>query len=303
MAVAVPDTEEVSRLSARHLAFITPLVLMHLACGLVFVVGVSPLAVAVFVVTVVIQQIGLTIGYHRLLTHRSFKTSRWFQFVLAAAGTLAGQNGPLWWVAHHIHHHRYSDQDPDIHSPRAGLFWSHMGWLFSPRIIPVRHALVTDLARLPEIRWLQRCSFVVVFVYALGLYLLGATWGHGHPASGVTGWQLTVWGIVLGTVCVNHLILCLGSVAHRFGGRAFPTRDDSRNNVALGWVLFGEGWHNNHHAYPSSARMGFRPWEVDLNYAILRLLARLGIVWDLRTPPEAIMRRPLGTELPGGRGG
>jgi stearoyl-CoA desaturase (delta-9 desaturase) len=303
MAVAVAGAEEVSRLSARHLGFITPLVLMHLACGLVFAVGVSSPAVAVFVVTVVIQQIGLTIGYHRLLTHRSFKTSRWFQFVLAVAGTLAGQNGPLWWVAHHVHHHRHSDQDADIHSPRAGLFWSHMGWLFSPRIIPIRHALVTELARLPEMQLLQRYSFVVVLVYGLGLYLLGATWEHRDPGAGVTGAQLAVWGIVLGTVCVNHLILCLGSVAHRFGTRTFPTRDDSRNNVALGWVLFGEGWHNNHHAYPSSARMGFRPWEVDLNYAILRLLARLGIVWDLRVPPDALLRRISATGPPGGRRG
>jgi stearoyl-CoA desaturase (delta-9 desaturase) len=283
-SVAV-EIEQVPRFSARHVAFVGPLILLHLACALVFVVGASRVATTVFLVTCVLQLLGLTMGYHRLLAHRSFKTSRSFQFVLALLGTLAGQNGPLWWVAHHIYHHRHADQDDDIHSPRAGIFWSHMGWLFSPRIIPIRYELVTDLARLPEMRLLQHYSYVVWLVYALVSYLLGVAWGHLDPASGVSGLQLTVWGTLLSTVCVYHGVLCLGSVAHRYGTRPFRTRDDSRNNVALAFLLLGEGWHNNHHYCPSSARMGFRWWELDLNYAILRLLARIGIVWDVKAPP------------------
>lgn len=289
--VALPRVGEVPRFSARHLAFVSPLVLVHLACGLVFVVGASRVAITVFVVTCVVQLLGLTMGYHRLLAHRSFKTSRWFQLVLTLFGTLAGQNGPLWWVGYHIHHHRYADQEDDIHSPRAGIFWSHMGWLFSPRIIPIRYELVTDLARLPEMRLLQQYSFVVVFVYALLLYLLGVAWRALDPAAGVSGVQLAVWGTVLSTVCVNHLVLCLGSVAHRYGTRPFPTRDDSRNNVVLGLLLLGEGWHNNHHYCSSSARMGFRWWEFDPNYTILKLLARIGIVWDLKLPPKGAIPR------------
>jgi len=285
-----PHVEEVRRFSARHLAFISPLVLIHLACGLVFVVGVSRVGIIVFVVTGVTQLVGLTMGYHRLLSHRSFKTSRGFQFVLALLGTLAGQNGPLWWVAHHIHHHRSADRDDDIHSPRAGLFWSHIGWLFSPRIIPVRHELVPHLARLPEIRLLQQYSFAVPLVYGLALYLLGAAWQLIDPGAGVSGLRLVVWGPVLSTVCVYHGVLSLGSIAHRYGARPFPTPDDSRNNVALGWLLLGEGWHNNHHFCPSSARMGFRWWEIDPNYAMLRLLVRIRIVWDLKAPPREAIR-------------
>lgn len=287
-----PDVEEVRRFSARHLAFISPLVLIHLACGLVFVVGASRVAIIVFVLTGAAQLFGLTMGYHRLLSHRSFKTSRWFQFLLAVMGTLAGQNGPLWWVAHHIHHHRYADQDDDVHSPRAGIFWSHMGWLFSPRIIPIRHELVTELARLPEMRLLQQYSFVVPLAYALMLYLLGAAWGRLDPAAGVSGTQLAFWGAVLSTACVLHVALSVGSVAHLYGTRPFATRDDSRNNVVLVLLLFGDGWHNNHHYCPSSARMGFRWWQIDPNYAMLRLLARIRVVWDLKAPPREAIRSP-----------
>jgi stearoyl-CoA desaturase (delta-9 desaturase) len=245
----------------------------------------------VFLLTCTAQLFGLTMGYHRLLAHRSFGTSRSFQFFLALLGTLAGQNGPLWWVGHHIHHHRYADQDGDIHSPRAGIFWSHMGWLFSPRIIPVRHELVTGLARLPEMRLLQQYSYAVILVYTLLLYVLGVTWGRLDPSTGLGGLQLVVWGAVLSTVCVYHITLCVGSVAHLYGTRPFSTRDDSRNNVLLAILMFGDGWHNNHHYCPSSARMGFRWWEFDLNYGLLRLLERFGIVWDLRAPPEATARR------------
>jgi stearoyl-CoA desaturase (delta-9 desaturase) len=295
-AMALPNVKGVPRFSARHLIFIGPLVLLHLTCGLVFVVGASRVATTVFVVTCVVQLFGLTMGYHRLLAHRSFKTSRGFQFVLALLGTLAGQNGPLWWVGHHVHHHRYADQEDDIHSPRAGIFWSHMGWLFSPRIIPIRYEMVTALARLPEMRLLQQYSYVVSLVYALLLYLLGVVWRGLDPAAGVSGAQLVVWGSVLSTVCVYHITLCVGSIAHLYGTRPFPTRDDSRNNVILAFLLLGDGWHNNHHYCPSSARMGFRWWEFDPNYAILRLLERIGIVWDLKAPPRGAIqkRRPVG---------
>jgi stearoyl-CoA desaturase (delta-9 desaturase) len=299
---ALPDLDEVLPLSARHLAFVGPLVLLHLACGLVFVTGSSRVAVKVFVITCVAQLLGLTMGYHRLLAHRSFRTSRWFQFLLALLGTLAGQNGPLWWVGHHVHHHRYADREADIHSPRAGIFWSHMGWLFSPRIIPTRQQLVTGLARLPEMRLLQQYSYVVPLLYAFLLYLLGVTWRRLDPAAGVSGMQLVVWGTVLSTVCVYHITLCVGSIAHLYGTRPFPTRDDSRNNVVLAFLMFGDGWHNNHHYCPSSARMGFRWWEFDPNYALLRLLQRIGIVWDLKVPPKGVVPRRALSGSDGDRG-
>src|SRR5688572_23617097 len=138
-------------LSPRYIAFVVPLIMLHLGLGLVFLVGISPLAVAVFVASSTLQVIGITLGYHRLLAHRAFKTSRAFQFVLAMFGVLAGQNGPLWWVGHHRHHHRYADSEGDTHSPNRSFFWSHMGWLFSPTCVPVRWRLVADLARFPEL--------------------------------------------------------------------------------------------------------------------------------------------------------
>lgn len=284
----VSNLAEVPRFSARHIAFVVPLVLMHAACGLVVVVGWSRVAVAAYLVTTAAQIFGITAGFHRLLAHRSFKTTRTFQFLLSALGVLAGQNGPLWWVAHHRNHHRYADAEGDTHSPREGFFWSHMGWLFSPRTVPLRKDLVRDLERLPELRLLERHYYVVILAYALLLYLLGEGWHRSDGASDVTGWQVLVWGSVLSTVTAYHIIWSANSFCHRFGTRRFPTKDDSRNNLLVSLLMFGDGWHHNHHYCPYSARHGFRWWEIDVNYAILRLLACLGIVWDLRLPPERV---------------
>jgi stearoyl-CoA desaturase (Delta-9 desaturase) len=270
----------VARFSARHLAFTVPLVLLHAGCFLVFSVGWSPAAVAVFAGTTFLQVFGITAGFHRLLAHRAYRTSRLFQFVMALLGVLAGQNGPLWWVAHHRHHHAHADRDGDTHSPRAGFFWGHMGWLFSERSIPLRRDLVRDLARLPEMLFLERYYYVVTLGYAGLLFLIG-------------GWQLVIWGSVLSTVFTYHAIWSANSVCHRFGSRRFPTNDDSRNNFLVALVTLGDGWHHNHHFSPYSARHGFRWWEVDVNYAMLRLLAALGVVWALRQPPERVFAATL----------
>lgn len=285
---AVPP--EVAPFSSRHLAFVTPLILLHLACGLVFVVGVSRVALAALMITAALQLFGITAGFHRLLAHRAFRTSRWFQFVLALLGVLAGQNGPLWWVAHHRLHHRHADRDGDAHSPRHGFFWSHMGWLIAPGCVALRRELVPDLARLPELRWLERHYYLVCLAYALALFALGQAWQRVDPGAGTSGWQLVVWGSVLGTVCVYHVVWSTNSFCHRFGTRRFATPDDSRNNVVIALLTFGDGWHHNHHRYPASARHGFRWWEIDITYAVLRLLAAVRLVWDLRLPPAAARR-------------
>jgi len=266
---------EVARFSPRHLAFVIPLILLHIACLAVFWVGASPLAVTVFAATTFVQVFGITAGFHRLLAHRAYRTSRPFQFVMALFGVLAGQNGPLWWVAHHRHHHSYADRNGDTHSPRDGLFWSHMGWLFSERTIPLRRDLVRDLARQPEMLLLERHYYLVTLGYAGLLFAFG-------------GWQLVVWGSVLSTVFTYHAIWSANSVCHRFGSRRFPTNDDSRNNFFVALVTLGDGWHHNHHFSPYSARHGFRWWEIDINYAVLRVLAALGLVWDLKMPPERV---------------
>jgi stearoyl-CoA desaturase (delta-9 desaturase) len=288
--VAVSDTVEVSRFSPSHVAFVVPLILLHLACGWVFVVGLSYVALTVFLITSVVQVFGITTGYHRLLAHRSFKTSRPFQFILALLGVLAGQNGPLWWVGHHRSHHTHSDREGDMHSPRAGFFWSHMGWLFSPRCVRVRQDLVADLERVWELRLLERYYYLVNLGYALLLYSLGEAWCHFNPGAATSGFQLVVWGSVVSTVCVYHVIWSANSFCHRYGTRRFPTPDDSRNNFVVSLLTLGDGWHHNHHYCPYSARHGFRWWEVDINFAVLRLLAWLGLVWDLKLPPERVRR-------------
>jgi stearoyl-CoA desaturase (Delta-9 desaturase) len=277
MLLTASQAADVARYSPRHLAFVVPLVALHLGCLFVFVVGASPLAVSVFVGTTVVQVFGITAGFHRLLAHHSYRTSRFFQCVMALLGVLAGQNGPLWWVAHHRHHHAHADREGDTHSPRAGFFWGHMGWLFSERSIPLRDDLVRDLARLPEMLLLERYYYVVTLGYAGLLFLIG-------------GWQLVVWGSVLSTVFTYHAIWSANSVCHRFGTRRFPTNDDSRNNFLVALVTLGDGWHHNHHFSPYSARHGFRWWEIDINYAVLRCLAALGVVWDLKLPPERVTR-------------
>jgi stearoyl-CoA desaturase (delta-9 desaturase) len=277
-------TPDVAPFSPRHLAFVLPLILLHLGCGLAFATGVSKPALATFLISGGMQLFGITAGYHRLLAHRSFKTSRQFQFVLALFGVLAGQNGPLWWVGHHRHHHRYSDREQDFHSPARGFFWSHMGWLFSPYCVRVRRRFVGDLARFSELVLLERYSYAVNGAYALLLYLCGEFWRVLDAAAGTSGFQFVVWGTVISTVCVYHAVWSANSFCHRYGSRRYVTRDESRNNFLVSLVTFGDGWHHNHHHCPSSARHGFRWWEIDLNFAILKLLSLLGVVWDLRTP-------------------
>jgi stearoyl-CoA desaturase (delta-9 desaturase) len=288
---------DVVRFSTRHIVFFVPLILLHIGCALVLVVGSSKVAMTAFLMTAAIQAFGITTGYHRLLSHRSFKTSRAFQFTLALFGAIAGQNGPLWWVGHHRNHHRYSDKDGDTHSPHTGFFWSHMGWLFSPRCVAIRHDLVADLARLPELRLLEDRYYLFALGYVVLLYVFGEVWQGFDPTAGTSGFQIVVWCGVLNTVCVYHIIWSANSFCHRFGTRRFRTRDNSRNNLIVALLTLGDGWHHNHHFCPSSARHGFRWWEIDINYAVLRLLAFLGIVWDINEPPPRVKFADTGKAL------
>jgi stearoyl-CoA desaturase (delta-9 desaturase) len=282
---------DLTPLSPRHLAFVLPLVLLHLACCLVLLTGFSMPALAVFLGTSALQIFGITAGYHRLLAHRSYKTSRGFQFVLALLGVLAGQNGPLWWVSHHRHHHRHSDHEGDPHSPRHGFFWSHVGWLFSPSCVRIRFHVVADLTRCFELVQLERYCYAINIIYALLLYGLGEAWRSDHATSSASGFQFLVWGGIISTVFAHHALWSANSICHRFGFRRYTTSDDSRNNFVVSLLTFGDGWHHNHHRYPNSARHGFRWWEIDINFAILSLLSRLGVVWDLRLPQDDALQR------------
>lgn len=269
-----------------------PFIGMHLACLGVLVVGVSPVALLVAAGLYAIRMFAITGFYHRYFSHRSFRTSRAVQFAFALVGASSVQRGPLWWAAHHRQHHRHADAPGDPHSPRLqGLLWSHVGWFLTPSGFRTDLARVHDLARYPELRWLDRYDTVVPVVLAATLFGLGMLLERIAPQLGTNGPQMLVWGFFVSTVVLFHATVTINSLSHRFGTRRFDTADESRNNIWLALLTFGEGWHNNHHFYPTSTRQGFFWWEIDLTYYGLRVMAWLGLVHDLKPVPARVLAR------------
>ncbi len=224
-----------------------------------------------------VRMFAITAGYHRYFSHRAYRTSRGFQLLLAVLGTTAVQKGPLWWAAHHRDHHRFSDGPGDVHSPvQRGFWWSHVGWFLTERHDRTRLENVKELARFPELVWLDRWHAVPPVALAAALFLAGGT-----PA--------LLWGFFVSTVVLWHATYVINSLAHVLGRRRYPTSDASRNSLVLALVTFGEGWHNNHHYFPGSANQGFFWWELDVSYYALRALAVLGVVRDLRRPPARVL--------------
>ncbi|MDX1571419.1 MAG: fatty acid desaturase [Xanthomonadales bacterium] len=270
---------------------VVPFLGLHLACLGVFWVGWSPFAVLVALALYALRMFAITGFFHRYFSHRAFRTSRPVQFVFGLIGTSAVQRGPLWWAAHHRHHHLHSDTDKDPHSPVIqGFFMSHMGWFMTREGFRADFDRVRDLAKFPELRLLDRFDVLVPVALATGLFLLGNQLKAHYPALGTDGPQLLIWGFFISTVVLFHATVTINSLAHRYGRRRFATRDHSRNNFWLALLTFGEGWHNNHHHYPGAARQGFVWWEIDLTYYLLLGLARLGLVWDLKTVPPKVLR-------------
>jgi stearoyl-CoA desaturase (delta-9 desaturase) len=251
---------------------------LHLAALSAFALPWTAEAAAWLAASYLVRMFGVTAGYHRYFSHRSFRLGRLPQFALAFLAQTSGQKGVLWWAAHHRHHHRHADRADDIHSPhRQGFVWAHVGWVVSDQHVSYDTRAVHDLARFPELRWLDRHHWVPTVLYAAGTWLLG----------GLTGF---VWGYLVATVALYHATFAINSVAHVWGSRRFDTPDDSRNNWWLALLTLGEGWHNNHHHCMSSARQGYRWWEVDLTWLGLRALALLGVVRGLRAFPAALRR-------------
>lgn len=270
----------------------SPFVAIHLACLGVIWVGVSPTALVVAAALYALRMFALTGFYHRYFSHKTFRTSRAVQFVFAVIGAACVQRGPLWWAAHHRNHHRNADTVLDPHSPGVhGFLWSHMGWFLTPRAFRTELERVPDLAKYPELRWLDRYDIAVPVLLALALYALGVLLQHVAPQLHTDGGQLLVWGFFVSTVVLFHATVTINSLAHRYGSRRFATRDDSRNNPWLALLTFGEGWHNNHHYFPGSARQGFRWWEIDLTWYGLRLMALLGLVHDLKPVPAWVLNK------------
>ena len=268
--------------------------LMHVACLLVLWAGVSWIAIFTCLAFYLVRMVAITAGYHRYFSHRTYKTSRFFQFVLALVGTSAAQQGPLWWAAHHRNHHKYSDTEDDVHSPGMhGFWWSHMGWILAPQNKKTNFKLVPDLAKYPELRFLNRFYVLPPVALAVACWSLGTMLDDYFPELGTNGFQLLVWGFFVGTVLLYHGTFTVNSLAHIIGRRRFETRDNSRNSLFVALITLGEGWHNNHHYCPSSERQGFYWWEIDVSHYVLRLLSGMGIVWDLQGPPERIYQTDL----------
>jgi stearoyl-CoA desaturase (Delta-9 desaturase) len=267
----------------------TGFLLMHVAALGVLLVGITWTAVVVCLITYYLRVFALTGGYHRYFSHRTYKTSRWFQFVLAWLGASAAQMGPLWWAAHHRHHHKYSDTEQDIHSPRRrGFLWAHMGWVLCRKYVKTNLKAIPDFARFPELRFINRFHMLPALALALVLLGVGYLIETHAPVLNTTMWQVLMCGFFLSTVLLYHATFCINSLAHVFGRRRFATRDDSRNNWFLSVLTMGEGWHNNHHRYPFSEQQGLYWWEFDPTHYMLKFLGKVGIVWDINKPPREL---------------
>ncbi|HSI82968.1 MAG: acyl-CoA desaturase [Candidatus Methylacidiphilales bacterium] len=253
-------------------------VLVHLICFTALYVGVTWSALALCFFMFVLRKFGITGGFHRYFSHRSYRTSRFFQFFLAFIGGMSAQKGALWWAAHHRHHHKHSDTEEDLHSAKLeGFMWSHVGWVLSNEYDEYDSKAVTDLTKFPELLFLDKYHFIPPVTCAVACYLIG-------------GWMGLIWGFFISTVILYHTTFAINSLCHMFGKQRYETGEASKNSLWLAIVTMGEGWHNNHHHYQLSARQGFFWWEVDVTFYILLTLNKLGIIWDIKYPPAKLLK-------------
>ncbi|MGB7756381.1 MAG: acyl-CoA desaturase [Salinisphaera sp.] len=254
-----------------------PMAIMHLGLIGIWWTGFTWVSVSLCVFLYVARVFGITAGYHRYFSHRGYKTSRVFQFILAFLGATAMQKGPLWWSAKHREHHRDTDEPDDAHSPRHyGFFDAHIGWVYREARSSPDMDLIKDFSKYPELRWIERHQYMPGIITAVVCTLLG-------------GWSGFLVGFLLSTILVYHATFTINSLDHMFGRQRYLTGDDSRNNWLMALLSLGEGWHNNHHYYPATARNGFFWWEFDPTYYMLVGLEKVGLVWDLRQPPKSIL--------------
>jgi stearoyl-CoA desaturase (delta-9 desaturase) len=243
---------------------------------------------AAIVLWYVAGSLGIGMAYHRLLTHRGYKTPKWVEYFLTLCGTLALEGGPIFWVATHRLHHQYSDKEGDPHSPREGTYWAHMGWILTGKAMhhdtDVLRRYVPDLSKDPFHVALTKWHWVSQVVVGLAILAFG-------------GWTYVLWAVFFRTVVGLHATWLVNSATHLWGARRFNTRDDSTNNWLVAMFTFGEGWHNNHHAHPVSARHGLAWYELDINWIGIRALQLLGLAWDVKVAKlEHVHRMPQQTK-------
>ncbi len=225
--------------------------------------------------------VGICLGYHRYFTHKSYETPKWMAYVLAVCGAMAGEAGPISWVAAHRYHHTYSDQEQDPHSPLKGFFWAHMSWLFAREAnlntLEACKKYTPDMANDKFLVFLDKYHMLPAFILTGILYMIG-------------GWPFVVWGIFVRSLLVYHSTWLVNSASHIWGYRTYKTTDLSTNNWWVAVLSFGEGWHNNHHAFQRSARHGMRWWEVDVTYITIRLMSLFGLAKQIHVPVEPAER-------------
>jgi stearoyl-CoA desaturase (delta-9 desaturase) len=271
-----------------------PFISINLACLLVFWVGFSWVAFTTALVLYFLRVFSIGAFYHRYFSHRAYKTNRFWQFIFAILGNSAAQRGPLWWATHHRQHHMCADESNDAHSPLHHSFlWSHMGWFLANKNYYYNPERVTDLARYPELVFLDRHDSLVPIILGVSLFLAGVLLNHVAPGLATSGLQMYVWGFCISTMAVFHTTVSINSIAHKFGKRRYETKDNSHNSLILALLTLGEGWHNNHHHYPSAARQGFMWWEIDITFYMLKLMEKVGIIRELRGVPRPLLEKNL----------
>ena len=268
-----------------------PYVAIHLAALLAFFYPVTIPCILLAFFSYLIRMFAITAFYHRYFSHRSFKTGRIVQFIGAFVACSSGQRGPLWWAAHHRRHHRHSDTEDDVHSPHTkSFFWSHTLWFMTDYSVPTFKSEVKDWLKFKELVFLNRFDWIPVVLLASGCYILGETaWFQSR--TGLTGSTTLIWGFLVPSIFLYHATFAVNSIAHLFGKRRYDTKDSSKNNFFLALLTLGEGWHNNHHFYPASARQGFRKREIDLTYYGLKIMSFFGLVRKLRPVPTWVKEK------------
>jgi len=271
---------------------IIPFFILNLSCLLVFWVGFSWTAFITALVVCYFRVFSIGAFYHRYFSHRAYKTNRFWQFIFAILGSMAVQRGPLWWAGHHRRHHAFADQETDAHSPiQHGFLWSHVGWFLSKRNYYYNSENIKDLLRYPELIFLEKYDVLIPMILAVALFLFGLTLQKLNPSLGTNGFQMLIWGFSISTFILFNITVSINSFAHKYGRRVYNTKDHSRNNWLLALITLGEGWHNNHHYYPSSVRQGFHFWQIDITYYFLCLFEKLGIIWDLKRVPKELINK------------
>ncbi len=262
---------------------VIPFLILHLACLLVFVCGISTTAVLVAVGLYWLRIFFVGAFFHRYFSHRAYKTSRFAQCIFGFLTLTCVQRGPLWWASHHRNHHKYSDTEYDIHSPvQKGFFWSHVGWITTSENMVTDYRLIKDYAKYPELVFFNRLDWLGSAFLIFNLLVAGAICQTYFPELHTNSFQLLVWGYFVSSVCLFHSTSMVNSIVHIFGYRTFPTTDNSRNNFIVAFFTCGEGWHNNHHFYPWRMKQGYQWYEYDVTAFILRIFEKLGIIWDIR---------------------